>query len=302
MGAKDTLINLELNEKKKILVIDDDEFALELISLALKQSYDLRLVSQGALALKSAQEYCPDLIILDLNMPNVDGYEVLSQFKSHPLLSTIPVFCLSGEKSLEARQHIRDFGAVAFMTKPINKVQLVADIEQILKDSNLKLESEDQKIAYLITRSTQEKEKAIQEQINEWLEEKNKVLLITLTSGKSFCTPEELSAIEEERLFFLQFKGNILSKLPFMEDLSPIMYDLEDIVGVVTKNLNLIIDDPDILLNIYESSSSRGHIFLFSELLDRNFSKISYFSKRPTGQAMTEKLNSLATLLTTGTM
>lgn len=289
--------NQESKEKKRVLVIDDDEFSLELISVALQNDYDLKMLTQGAQALTLAQEYLPNLIILDLNMPNLDGYEILAQFKSHPFLASIPVLCLSGEKSLEARRQIRELGAAGFLVKPVKKSQLQADIEQLLKNSNICITSEDNFRSFFIAYNNHEKEKAMKSQISDWLDLQCKVILITLASGQSFCSTKEILAVDEDRLIFLQFKGSILSKLPFMEDLSPIMYDLEGFASDATKNYCLVVDDPDILLNIYEASSSRGHIFLFSELIHRNFSRIAYFSKKPTNPVLGERLNQLAGLL-----
>ena len=284
--------------KRRIMVIDDDEFTLAMVESALKEDYDIRLISQGAEALTVAQEYYPNLIVVDLNMPNVDGYEILTQFKLHPFLSSIPILCLSGEKSLDVRKQVREMGAAGFLTKPINKKKFQSDIELLLQGSNMSVGSEDHRRSFFIAYNTHEKEKAIRSQIHEWLNKGEKVLFITLANGANFCTEDEERQVRTENFFYLQFKGSILAKLPYMEDLSPIIYDIEEAVGHKTKDWHIIIDDPDIILNVYDKQNSLGHIFMFSELLDRNFSTIAFFSKKPHYREGQDRMNQLANLMT----
>ena len=144
--------------KRRILIIDDDEFTLTMLEAALRRNYDIRLVSHGTEAIQVASEYFPNLIILDLNMPNVDGFEVLTQFKSHPFLAAIPVLCISGDKSLETRKHVHDMGAAGYLVKPISSSQIQSDIDLLLRYSNQKVESEDRHRSYFIAYNTHEKE------------------------------------------------------------------------------------------------------------------------------------------------
>ncbi|MBN8537791.1 MAG: response regulator [Deltaproteobacteria bacterium] len=284
--------------KRRVLVIDDDKGSLTFIEGALKSDYSLRFASQGAEALVLAQEYFPNVIVLDLDMKNANSYEILSHFKVHPFLSAIPILCLSSESSLDTREKIYSLGATGCLIKPIHGGQLVSDIELILKNANLKMESLDSRRTFFIAYNSHEKQKAIRNYVHKSLQENKKTVFITLTSGENFCSSDEVNEIRNERLLYLQFKGNILAKLPFMDDLSPIIFDLESTIGESTKNWTLIMDDPEIILNIYDKSSTFSHVFMFTELLDRNFSEIAFFCKKPMGKESNERLNQLANMLT----
>lgn len=281
---------------KKVLVLDDDQMTLSLVKMALKEKYEVVALSQAAEAYNVALDTSPDLLILDLNMPNIDGFEILDQFKSHPILSSIPIICLSGEKSYEARKQAREMGASGFMTKPVNKGRLIADIALMIEASNTMIQSEDQKIHCFLGANNSEKDSAIKSKIRDWSGENQKLLIVSLTNGENFCSQKEYELIEKGQLFYFQIKGNIIAKLPFIEDLTPIIYDLEKLLGEPTKNFHLIFEDPDLILRGSEQNTL-GHVIMFSELLRKSFPKIGYYLKKPTSRQASDQVNQLANLL-----
>lgn len=115
--------------RKRIMVIDDErDFRLDLAELLFYQSYDVTTVENGALALMRLQEgrELPDLIVLDLHMPMVNGQSFLEELKAHEELQHIPVVVVSG--FLEDKIKLAD----AELTKPLDRLEFLRVIEEIM--------------------------------------------------------------------------------------------------------------------------------------------------------------------------
>src|ERR1700741_5001045 len=107
--------------QKLILIVDDTPVNIGVISGALKDSYKTKVATNGqkALALASAEEK-PDLILLDIMIPGMDGYEVCSRLKSDPATSEIPVIFLTGQTAAEDETRGFEVGAVDYVHKPFS--------------------------------------------------------------------------------------------------------------------------------------------------------------------------------------
>ena len=129
--------NLYLKDKD-ILIVDDHPDNLKLIhSLLLKSGANIRMANSGKMALQSVMSKQPDLILLDITMPNMDGFEVCKQLKANELTVDIPVIYLSALK--EEMDIVRGFetGAVDFVSKPFNPSILLARVTAHLRISSL---------------------------------------------------------------------------------------------------------------------------------------------------------------------
>jgi len=103
---------------KKILIIEDDKFLRELISKKLlKEGHTVNEAIDGEDGIKKTREDKPDLILLDLILPGIDGFEVLSQIKTDPSLATIPVIILSNLGQREDVEKGLKLGAVDYLIK-----------------------------------------------------------------------------------------------------------------------------------------------------------------------------------------
>ncbi len=117
-----------------ILVVDDELDAQKLLSLILARAgYQVLTASNGAEALAQAEHARPDLIILDVMMPAMDGYEVLRRLRAHPLLSSIPVIMLSAKSEVRDRVAGLRSGADDYVPKPADSAELVARVEAVLQ-------------------------------------------------------------------------------------------------------------------------------------------------------------------------
>ncbi len=113
-----------------ILVVDDTTANLRLLSeLLQKQGYNARPVPNGALALKAAQHDPPDLVLLDINMPGINGYEVCQQLKADEKLKGIPVLFISALEDTMDKVRAFEVGGVDYITKPFQFEEVRARVE-----------------------------------------------------------------------------------------------------------------------------------------------------------------------------
>jgi serine phosphatase RsbU (regulator of sigma subunit) len=131
--------------QKLILVVDDTPLNIGVISGALKDSYKTKVATNGekALALASAEEK-PDLILLDIMMPGMDGYEVCSRLKADPATSEIPVIFLTGQTSAEDETRGFEVGAVDYVHKPFSPAVVKARVRShiLLREARAQLASQ----------------------------------------------------------------------------------------------------------------------------------------------------------------
>src|ERR1700741_4201659 len=115
--------------QKLILIVDDTPVNIGVISGALKDSYKTKVATNGqkALALASAEEK-PDLILLDIMIPGMDGYEVCSRLKADPATSEIPVIFLTGQTAAEDETRGFEVGAVDYVHKPFSPAVVKARV------------------------------------------------------------------------------------------------------------------------------------------------------------------------------
>ena len=121
-------------EKRKILVVDDDVMITRFLKIVLEKTgrFSVCAENAGTHALAAANEFRPDLIILDLNMPDVEGGVVASQLKAHEDLKDIPVLFLTGNVSEEEADAQITIGENSVLAKPINLEKLVDCIDKHL--------------------------------------------------------------------------------------------------------------------------------------------------------------------------
>lgn len=117
--------------KQKIMIVDDDSSIAELISLyLLKECYDTLIVEDGEEALKQFGEYAPNLVLLDLMLPGIDGYEVCRELRK---TSKVPIIMLSAKGEVFDKVLGLELGADDYMIKPFDSKELVARVKAVLR-------------------------------------------------------------------------------------------------------------------------------------------------------------------------
>jgi len=114
--------------KSKILAVDDNSINLAVVKELLGSQYDLMTVSTGKDVLKTAQEFRPDLIILDIMLPDIDGYEVCRQIRKSSLLCYTKIIMVSAKAMASERLKGYQVGADDYLTKPYDGEELLAKV------------------------------------------------------------------------------------------------------------------------------------------------------------------------------
>jgi len=119
-----------------ILVVDDEPPIVDLVRFTLEDA-DVRVVeaSDGAEALVVARRTIPDLVLLDVHMPRLDGFEVCRQLRGDPALARIPIVMLTAAGREADRARGRAAGADEYLTKPFSPLALLALVEALVPDT-----------------------------------------------------------------------------------------------------------------------------------------------------------------------
>jgi DNA-binding response OmpR family regulator len=122
--------------KKKIMVVDDEDDILHFLELVLREKgYDVVTASNGHEALTTAQIEQPDLVLLDIMMPQMDGWEVLKLLRVDDSTAGIPVAMLSARTEAKDRVQGLQEGAIDYICKPFSLQELLGKIETIFGDA-----------------------------------------------------------------------------------------------------------------------------------------------------------------------
>ncbi len=142
----------DIHGKPIVMVVDDTPDNLSLMNQLLKDKYSVRIANSGERALKlAATGTPPDLILLDIMMPGMDGYEVCRQLKADPAMQNIPVIFLTAKSEADDERKGLELGAVDYITKPISPAIVLARVgthlalkssADFLRDKNEYLEAE----------------------------------------------------------------------------------------------------------------------------------------------------------------
>jgi twitching motility two-component system response regulator PilG len=122
--------------KKKILIVEDENCLLKLECILLtSKGYEVMGVANGEEALEKIFDYNPDLVLLDVIMPGMDGFEVCRRIKSDPRTEHIPVVMLTAKKKPQDVRKGEEAGAVSYITKPFKSSTVIETIQKCLQGS-----------------------------------------------------------------------------------------------------------------------------------------------------------------------
>jgi diguanylate cyclase (GGDEF)-like protein len=121
---------------ESLLVVDDDPFIARLLEIELKAAgYDVRVASDGSLALSAAQERCPDLVLADVMMPNMDGFELTRRLRQDPRTAIVSIIMLTARGLSADKLEGFAIGADDYIVKPFDTPELLARIRGVLRRS-----------------------------------------------------------------------------------------------------------------------------------------------------------------------
>ncbi len=122
-----------MDNKAKILAVEDDFMYQELLK-AIFSNYSLEIAGTGEDGLKLAQEIKPDIILLDINLPGIDGYKTCKELKENSVTEEIPVLFMSQYHELEDRLKAYGVGGIDYISKPFDKKEVLVKIEKHLEN------------------------------------------------------------------------------------------------------------------------------------------------------------------------
>lgn len=132
---------MEEKQRNSLLIVDNDKSNLKLLSNILGSEYTIYTATNGTSAIKIAKEYMPDLVLLDILMPGMDGYETLSKLKEHDKTKKIPIIFITGLSSNEDEEKGLSLDAVDYISKPFsdmivklrvrNQIQIINQLRTI---------------------------------------------------------------------------------------------------------------------------------------------------------------------------
>lgn len=176
--------------KQKILIVDDDENIAELISLyLLKECYETQIVHDGESALQAFPVFRPDLILLDLMLPGIDGYQVCRELRKD---TSVPIIMLSAKGEVFDKVLGLELGADDYIIKPFDSKELVARVKAVLRR----------------TVSSAPKTTAIPEQHGQYVEFPDLIVNLTNYSVIYMGHSVEMPPKELELLYFLASSPN----------------------------------------------------------------------------------------------
>jgi len=118
---------------KKILIVEDVEFNLDLLVQLLEDDYELVIARDGAAGLQMASAEIPDLILMDMSLPVLDGWQAARSIQADPELSHIPVIGMSAHAMRGDRQKALDAGCSEYLTKPLDEDLLAEKLNLYLE-------------------------------------------------------------------------------------------------------------------------------------------------------------------------
>lgn len=129
------------NRKPKALVIEDNEIDRKIINKVLSKTCELLITNSGEEALRIAREESPNIILLDLNLPDMNGMDLCRTLKGDPQTEPIPVIFLTAEDKPTMMVEAFEMDAENYLTKPINPKVLLNQVTDVLEEQEQELDS-----------------------------------------------------------------------------------------------------------------------------------------------------------------
>ncbi len=215
----------------KVLVIEDERYLLEDITELLQYTdFEVQGANNGSQGLEVAREYVPDLIICDIMMPDLDGYQVLENIRNNPLTANTPFIFLTAKADRDSMRQGMDLGADDYLTKPFTSAELLTAINtrlirrtQIVEHSEQKIENIKRQLTRMVTHelrtpliSINTVVDVISRQIGQLSPSELQELLDTISAGS-----KRLSHRVEQLIFITQLEANMLTHEVIMRDGMP---------------------------------------------------------------------------------
>ncbi|MEL6678504.1 MAG: response regulator [Pseudomonadota bacterium] len=117
---------------KTVLIVEDEPNIVESLAFLLQRDgFTVRTISDGAAAMAELVQTAPDVVILDVMLPNVSGFDILSSIRGHDRFARLPVMMLTAKGQRRDRDRAEELGADIFVTKPFSNTEIVAEVRRL---------------------------------------------------------------------------------------------------------------------------------------------------------------------------
>jgi putative two-component system response regulator len=152
------------SSRSLVLIVDDNPTNIDLLVNTLKGEYRLGIAKNGPKALQYARQHKPDLVLLDIMMPEMDGYEVCARLKENPETASIPVIFITAMTETVSKTKGFELGAVDYITKPFHTAEVKARIQTHLSLEAMRLQLESQNV--FLEQKVEQKTAEIRQMLN----------------------------------------------------------------------------------------------------------------------------------------
>ncbi|MBF0227899.1 MAG: response regulator, partial [Desulfobacterales bacterium] len=186
----------EYKEKKTILIIDDNPMNLSVLTETLKiRNFDFMVARNGESGIRKAIQGKPDFILLDIYMPEMDGFDVCQKLKQNPLTSDIPIIFITADSDPSDKIKGFKMGAIDYITKPFQTEEVLARINRHLEIHTLKKQLEKQNIQIKLQNEQLENEIAVRRKAEKYMK-KNEARLQSLLRISKYKTDSVKSLLD----------------------------------------------------------------------------------------------------------
>lgn len=248
-------------DRPKVLVVDDTQANLEILSLILNQNYDVLTANNGTDGITLARKYIPDTILLDVMMPDIDGYEILNILKSEPATLDIPVIFITAHyRDIDRVVKGLELGALDYLTKPFENEVLIARVNAAcrLKKSKDEIKHQQEQLERKVLKL---------EEFGQSIKNFTTLLQEYAKSGNGEF-PEPVSLDPDSRNMAETFKTIIQQRNLAESSLHSRERELEQIVNNMVNGV-ITIDENDTILS-FNSAAEKMFGYSSEEIIGRN--------------------------------
>ncbi|MCF8060288.1 MAG: response regulator [Bacteriovoracaceae bacterium] len=269
--------------RKKLLIVDSDLGSKDSMLEVLQKSYEVVVIDNAVEAVAFGEKILPDIILVDLDMPQIDGFEFLNALDEHPTLCDVPVISMIDNKDEKYSRRAYAEGSNGMIYKPFNIANLERDIEGILKRTSDAIISSNKRISFYLEFSERTKLKKIKEIIKNQDFENEPLVLLTWNRGEDLIAEIDQmdDLINSNRLIFLEIKPSLISKFPYLQDVTPVVLELKSFLSESSRKYHLVMEEPGHLLNIEQREKSISQAYNMAQLIHHDFNRTTYVSSRP---------------------